>query len=166
MQATLLLKSPTINRSHMMNVTETRMNETTNPQAKKSTWSFWSYLAIVAGGWYLLTPISDKFVMGGEASAGGYAIVATEYTALSPKAQGRIAAYYNKGYLTRYDVTNIISLISAEKPGGVQVYPAPNMGDTEESTTSWMWHRVTGERAKYHSKQRLEMLLRASTEEA
>ena len=98
--------------------------------------------------------------MNGESQAGGYAVVAGEYPSLSPELKSSIAQTYAKGYLTRRDVSEIISKIVGEKPGGVVVHPSPDFGDPQQESDSWMWRRITGERANYKSKAKLESLIK------
>lgn len=121
----------------------------------------WLFITIfLIGVWWVPFGPTDNFVMGGETQAGGYAIVAGEYPTLSPELKTRIAHTYAKGYLTRRDVSEIISKIVEEKPGGVVVNPAPNFGDPEGDSNSWMWRRIVGERASYKSKAKLESLIK------
>jgi hypothetical protein len=111
--------------------------------------------------WYVIVPTSNEFVMGSEATSGGYAIVATEYQSLSSEGKAEISRRFTKGYLTRQDVSDIISRVVDERPTGVVVYPAPDLGDGEykPSDSAWMWRRVTGERAAFKSKAKLQELI-------
>lgn len=114
--------------------------------------------------WYVVMPMASRYVMTGEATAGGYAILAEAYPTVTPATQGLIAARFSKGYLTRQDVSDLIDPIVDEK-GSVQVSPAPDFGDgdateaLEDMGLQSYWKRYKGERASYKSKTALAQLI-------
>ncbi|MBP5948036.1 hypothetical protein [Pseudomonas sp. P9(2020)] len=138
------------------------LGSNTELNAKKSKrFGGWFY-AILLGliWWYVISPASDTFVMDGEATAGDYALVVREFPSLSPQLKREVAGFYDKGFLTRRDVTLIVGRIVDERPKGVTVSSSPNYGDTEEPIHAWMWRRVTGERADFKAKALLDEMIK------
>ncbi|HCF3031045.1 hypothetical protein ACEP6V_21545 [Pseudomonas aeruginosa] len=137
----------------------------TDVHEKKSSGPSWIVItvAFVLVWWYFIAPAASSFVMQSEAGAGGYAIIATEYPGLSAAGKAEVARRYHKGYLSRADVSDLISVVLDERPpgGSVQVSPAPSFGDAESHADfhSLFWDRITGKRAAYKSKSKLEELL-------
>jgi hypothetical protein len=111
--------------------------------------------------YYACSPKSTEWVMSQETTAGGYAIIAKEYSALSAESQALVRSRNDKGYLTRKDVSDILMTMTGDR-GAIQVYPAPDFGDPEEGTTSVLWRSLIGERSTYKSKAVLNELLAES----
>lgn len=112
--------------------------------------------------YYSISPKSTEWVMAQETTAGGYAIIAKEYPTLSPGSQALVRSQNDKGYLTRKDVSDILMIITGERPGGIQVYPAPDFGDPKEDTSSALWRSFIGEQSTYKSKTILNELIAKS----
>ncbi|HBO6962668.1 TPA: hypothetical protein L4936_001673 [Pseudomonas aeruginosa] len=137
----------------------------TDVHEKKSSGPSWFVvtLAFVLVWWFFISPAASSFVMVSEADAGGYAIIASEYPGLSAAGKAEVARRYNKGYLSRADVSDLIYVVLDERPAGgsVQTRPAPSFGDAESHAGSLrlIWDQITGKRAVYKSKSKLEELL-------
>lgn len=101
---------------------------------------------------FVIPPKTSEWVMAQETTAGGYAIVAKEYPTLSADSQALIRLHNAKGYLTRQDVSDIILVLTDERPEGIQVYPAPDFGDPYEDTGTTLWRSLIGEPSQYKSK--------------
>ncbi|RUG15259.1 hypothetical protein IPC762_25775 [Pseudomonas aeruginosa] len=141
--------------------------DSTASSAPKSRSHFSFVIWLVGTGllcWYVVMPMASRYVMTGEATAGGYAILAEAYPSVTPATQALIAARFSKGYLTRQDVSDLIDPLVDEK-GSVQVSPAPDFGDgdaTQEFEYIGLqsyWKRYKGERASYKSKAALAQLI-------
>lgn len=130
------------------------------PAQRKSPFGFFTYaIAIGLFFWYVLMPATNRFVMAGETGAGGYAIIADAFPTLKPSTQDLIRARFSKGYLTRTDVSDLISAMLPEK-GKVQTSPAPDFDDVEQAYSPFqdMWMRMRGEHATYKAKTALSQL--------
>ncbi|MDG1581069.1 hypothetical protein [Pseudomonas sp. GOM6] len=121
-------------------------------------------ILVIVISYVWISPSSSKFVMNSEASANGYALAAELWPPLSSEAKGKVAWIYKKGYLTRNDITKIISIALDEKPAGegVSSQPSKTYGDDPSLSDGWMWREVTGELASYKAKDAFEAELQAA----
>lgn len=93
----------------------------------------------------ILEPYMSNWIMSGEMSKGGYAVVTKEYEKLSPCGRMEVRKLMGKGYLTKNDMTKFysIALGEKEKGEGIQTYPAPDYLDADESISSDLWRNLT-----------------------
>lgn len=141
------------------------MNTASAHAERKSPFGFITLLiCFVLFFWYVLMPATNRFVMAGETGAGGYAIIADAFPTLKVSTQELVKARFSKGYLTRTDVSELISAMLPEK-GQVQTSPAPDFGDEEQAYGPFqdMWMRMRGEHATYKSKTALSQLIARPT---
>lgn len=84
------------------------------------------------------------------------------FPTLSPDAQAKIGAFYQKGYLTREDVFNVVDITLDDRIGGqpVPTQPSQMFGDDEGvGKSGWMLREFSGELASYKSKDQFENVL-------
>ncbi|HEP8970314.1 TPA: hypothetical protein VDU83_002652 [Pseudomonas aeruginosa] len=144
-------------------------NETA-PAKSKSPFGVFTYtIAFGLFFWYVIMPSANAYTMAGESGAGGYAILAEAYPSLKHPTQMLIQERIAKGFLTRTDVSELISAMLPEK-GSVQTSPAPDFGDPQYNTFDAfddMWMRWKGEHATYKSKAALlELVAKSAGHEA
>lgn len=136
-----------------------------NSDTNRSGFPWFTFMIVLAASWYFwISPTSNKFVMSSEASASGYALATELWPTLSQEGQAKMAALYQKGYLTRNDIVKAIDVALDERPvgEGVSTHPTVTFGDDPALTDRWMWRELTGELASFNSKDAFENLL-AST---
>lgn len=133
---------------------------------KSSSFGFLWIVGAIAVWYYILTPSSSHFVMTSEATVSGYALAAELYPTLTPTGQAKIARMYEKGYLTRNDVSRVISITLDDRNDGegVGVQPTSLNGDSRERMfdEGWMWMAITGELSSSNSKTKFETELTAT----
>jgi hypothetical protein len=101
-----------------------------------------AFLALmVYGFWQIMNHFSDEWMRDSELTADGYAVIAKEYPALSPKTRSVIQARLNKGYLAARDTTPIYDAM-LEDIDSITVGPAPEFGDPDVSVTQTLYNRV------------------------
>jgi hypothetical protein len=119
--------------------------------------NYFTYLAIgiVLFLWLTSTPLNN-FAMNGEATAGQYGIIVREYPTISAPAKSAVEDAFLKGYLTRRDVSDLISLMIKERT--IQGPASQDDHETESFFVS-LYHQVVGGKADYATKRQLAALV-------
>jgi len=89
-------------------------------------------------------PFLNEWSRNQELSASGYAVIADAYEKSSEPVKAEVRRSITKGYLLVADTAHLYDILLPEHPEGIQTYPAPNLGDDEETVLSQVWRHITG----------------------
>ncbi|MGG5276299.1 hypothetical protein [Pseudomonas syringae pv. coryli] len=94
----------------------------------------------------ILEPHMSRWVSGWEMSKHQYAVAVKEYEQLSPCGRLEVRKLMGKGYLSKGDMQQVITIALKEKGQGasIQVSPAPDYGDAEHKNSSEFLNNLLG----------------------